>query len=239
MKQLLRKIRYFVYKKVFNPIGYFILDKSISDKSFTIFSNDCYGGEIYYWLKLPYNTPFVGLMLMVPCYIKFLKNPQFYFAQELLFIEDSKYKDINQGRKKKKYPIGLLSDIEVHFLHYNSLEDAKLKWERRKQRINWKNIKVKFAMDKDYASEEHLYEFEKLTYSAKVSFSKIEYKFSTSNIVIPSYSPDALRLFRESLLYFDLSIWLNTNKIKYYSTLLGRIKGLLLYSLLKKVRPVT
>lgn len=236
MKNSLKKIRYFIYKKLLHPIAFFILSKNIKDKSFTIFSNDCYGGEIYYWLQLPYNTPFVGLMLMIPCYIKFLKNPKYYLDQELLFIENSKYEEINLNRKVKKYPIALLDDIEIHFLHYNSPQEAKQKWERRKKRINWHNIKVKLAMDKDYASEEHLYEFEKLNFMAKVSFSKYAYNFSASNIVIPSYVNDAVVLFRESIKYFDLVKWINTNTPQKRTSFISKLNGYMLYTLLKKVK---
>ena len=88
--------------------------------------------------------------------------------------EDSKYKEYISYKDKRfgSYPMGKLNDIEIHFLHcltknaekflhsvnnqlnelgikiqylhYKSPEEAYEKWNRRRQRINFKNLIVKF-----------------------------------------------------------------------------------------------
>lgn len=45
------------------------------------------------------------------------------------FIQESIY----PKTKKHWYPIGKLDDIEVHFSHYDSQEEAMEKWTRRKK----------------------------------------------------------------------------------------------------------
>lgn len=54
------------------------LSSRIEDRNFTIISNNCWGGELYKELNLAYNTPFIGLFIYAPCYIKMLKNLRFY-----------------------------------------------------------------------------------------------------------------------------------------------------------------
>ncbi len=93
---------------------------------FVIISNNCWGGQVYQWFQKPYQTPFVGLFLYGPCYMKFLRDIDYYLASELVFIQASKYK-----KRPKTYPIGVLDDIEIHFTHYKSEEEALEKWMRR------------------------------------------------------------------------------------------------------------
>lgn len=59
------------------------------------------------------------------------------------------------------YPIGILknTDIEIHFLHYSSAEEACQKWNTRKKRINMDNLLIKLSdTGKDDLSDK---EFEK------------------------------------------------------------------------------
>jgi len=228
---LKRNIRNKIFT-VINSIGRLVLNISIFDKSFSIFSNDCFAGEIYKWMRLPYNTPFIGLMLMGPCYIKFLQNPKYYFDSELKFIDESSYREMNDFRKANHiYPLGKLEDIEIHFLHYSSRNDAKLKWERRIKRINWSNLKIKFSVDKDYSTKSTLNEFEKLEYNSKVSFSNINYK-SKSNIMIPGNVLDATVTFYLSLKVFNLIGWLNDGTIHFNSTI-SKLRAYLLFLTLR------
>lgn len=221
-------------KLYFRNLGKNILLSSIKDKSFTIFSNDCYGGEIYRIMQIPYNTPFIGLMLMGPCYLKFLAEPNKYLNSTFTFIVESKYDEINKLRNLKgTYPMGLLNDIEVHFLHYETEQDAIEKWKRRAARINWNNLKIKFSIDKDYSDIYSLDIFSKLNFRDKVSFSNNQYKDFDSNIMIPNNVSDATVTFRLSLKVFNLIGWLNDGRI-YFSNPLERIKGTIIYHALRR-----
>ena len=57
------------------------------NKSFTIISNDCWGAEVYIDTNTQYLTPFVGLMLMAPCYIKLLQNLEIIKSKQLTFTK--------------------------------------------------------------------------------------------------------------------------------------------------------
>lgn len=223
-----------MYKNFMNSIGKAILRKYVKEKNFCIFSNDCFGGEVYRWMELTFNTPFLGLMLMGPCYLKFLSDPKKYIAANLVFIDSSHYSLMNKFRASNNfYPLGLLDDIEIHFLHYTSCEDAFEKWNRRSKRIDFNNLRVKFSVDKDYSDSNLLHEFEKLQLSGSLSLSSYNYDFSRFNVQIPGNVLDATVTFRLSLKYFNLIGWLNEGRISFRNVkekILGRI---LFYSLIR------
>ena len=124
--------------------------KKLINSNFSIVSNNCYAGWIYRYFDLPYKTPTVGLFIMPDDYIKLVYNLKYYFNEaSLKFIEPntSKYKvDISERESRfGSYPIGLLDDIEIHFLHYKTKEEAYSKWVRRLKRFNWDNVIIKFS----------------------------------------------------------------------------------------------
>lgn len=223
----------FIYK-ILNRVGIFILRKSIPNNDFCIISNDCYGGELYRWLNLPYNTPFIGLMIMIPCYLKLIKNLKHYLSYPLIFIDSSKYDEMNIFRQKNNlYPIALLNDIEIHFLHYHSQHDALNKWGKRIIRINYNNLFYKISIDKDYGEEIHLKEFEILPLQHKLSVSNKQYNFSSVNHKIPNNVLDATVTFRLSLKYVNLIGWLN-KKGTNFNNLFQRIIGYILFFTLRR-----
>jgi uncharacterized protein (DUF1919 family) len=129
---------------------------------------------------MQYNSPFIGLFLFAKDYIKVLKNLPQYMEMELKFIKaaESKYKsELIENETCAKYPIGLLGDVEIHFLHYKNEEDARMKWEKRKKRINYDNMIVKFC-DRDLATEEDIEEFSHLDYRKKVVLTARKHPFT-------------------------------------------------------------
>ena len=57
--------------------------------------------------------------------------------------------------------------MEIVFLHYKSEEEAYEKWNRRKARINWDNLYVKFSK-MNQCTEKHMKEFSELPYEKKI-----------------------------------------------------------------------
>ena len=101
-----------------------------------------------------------------------------YVNGKLTFIkpEESRWKDMPQVSGDKRfgsYPIGVLSNgknlIEIFFLHYHSEQEAKEKWERRVQRINWNKLLVKFN-DQNGCSEAEVNKFMETPFKNKVFF---------------------------------------------------------------------
>ena len=108
IKILLREILIFHYRMVIN------------NKKFCIISNDCWGGEMYKLLGRPFNTPFIGLMFMGPCYIKLLENPRFYLSLPLHFKPKSKYTSMQKLNSGVDFTLSVFGnkDIEINFLNY-------------------------------------------------------------------------------------------------------------------------
>lgn len=58
--------------------------KGLKNKTFSILSNNCWGGKIYDKYALPYLTSTIGLWIPPTDYIKFLKNLDFYSKQKYI-----------------------------------------------------------------------------------------------------------------------------------------------------------
>lgn len=134
-------------EKFFYEIRRFFVKKSIKNKDFSIISNNCWAGRVYQYLDMPYLSPTAGLYFFAPDYIKFVSDLKKYLDTPLRFIkpEESKYYDEIKKRNQIDKPIGILDDVEIVFLHYKTKEEAEEKWNRRKDRVNYDNIIIKFS----------------------------------------------------------------------------------------------
>jgi uncharacterized protein (DUF1919 family) len=203
----------FIYR-ILRKISYLAQKSRLKNKNFTVIANNCWAGELYKDFNLVYATPFVGLFIFAPCYIKMLKNLKAYLSSDLSFIDQSRYPEANELLAKKRYPVGLLGgDVEVHFLHYANAQEAKEKWSRRLKRVNWDNIFVKFC-DRDCLSREPLNEFDKLDFKHKVCFTSQFYPDLKSALWISECKNEAhvmtgTLLYESSKKYFDVVNWLN------------------------------
>jgi uncharacterized protein (DUF1919 family) len=168
------------------------MDK-VDAKEFTIISSNCWGGSVYEDLKLSYQTPTIGLFLYAPCFMELLKDLKTSISLPLTFVESSKYKDANLFRNENyKYPIGKLgTDIEIQFLHYKTEEEAKDKWGRRKQRINWDNLFIA-CTDRDGMTTELMQVFDDLPYANKVLFTGQPYTTIKSAHYLKAFKKDKL-----------------------------------------------
>lgn len=142
--------------------------KNIKYKDFTIISNNCWAGKAYQYLDLPYLSPTVGLYFFADDYLRFVSDLRYYIDLDLKFIsaEQSKYAEILKKRNQTHVPIGILDDVEIVFLHYFSENEAKEKWDRRKKRINYDNLIIKFS-NMNLCTEKHLQEFDSLPFLSK------------------------------------------------------------------------
>ncbi len=136
----------------------------LKNKTFTIISNNCWGGFIYDLFGLKYQTPTIGLYFSSSDYLKFIGNIKYYLDQEL--VQDKGILNCNV--------VGRLDDIKLFFLHYNSFEDAKRKWDKRKQRINFNNLLVKFN-DQNGFTDNNLLTFLNLKYDNIIFFGGKKY----------------------------------------------------------------
>jgi uncharacterized protein (DUF1919 family) len=152
--------------------------RSLRHHDFSIISNNCWGAFVYQDFGLKYCTPFVGLYLYAPDYLKLLKNLRPYMEAPLEFIDPARstyVEDVRKNGTLGRYPVGRLNDVEIHFLHYRTPEEATRKWEARTRRINWRKLIVKYC-DRDLCTYELLRQFDALPYPNKLGFTAREYK---------------------------------------------------------------
>ena len=192
-------------------------NRKLKNKSFTLFSNNCWGGHVYRYFNLPYNSPTIGLYFYAEDYVRFISNPKFYCSLELKIIDpkESYHYDRLIKQNNQNAVIGKLGeDVEIVFLHYKSGEEAVGKWNRRCARINWDNVIVKFS-EQNYATYEHLKCVDELLYDRKVIFTSHDYGLR-SQIIFKEYEgcqqiPDETTHFRR---YINLIKFINGEQIK-------------------------
>ena len=131
------------------------------EEGFTIISCNCIAGITYHNLNMEFLTPTINLYIEMPDFLNMCLNLEEYMHRELLEADDS---------MTKGHPVGVLGgDVRIHFLHYNSFDEAFAAWERRKQRINYDKIFV-IITDRD-GFEDHMLEQLDLISYPKVFFS--------------------------------------------------------------------
>ena len=153
-----------IYHKIDNKLFVFCRKLKLKSKKarltnndVTILCSDCIGGLIYNDFKLRFNSPTINLYIKPSDFVKFCEKLDFYLGSEL------KYKE------NKKHIVGMLDDIEIHFLHYHTFEEAKNKWLERSKRINKDNICLILTCKDGYTLKD-IKAFNKLNYKNKVVF---------------------------------------------------------------------
>ena len=151
----------------FKDIRYTIRDELINKKNrkrlinrnISLIASDCIGGVMAHELGLRYNSPTINLLFMAEDYIKFISNPKRYLDCNMRLITSDEY----------NYPLVELNDIKLHLVHYSTIEEAQVAWDRRKKRINWENMYY-IMTDRNNCSEGVIQEFDSLPYKNKVIF---------------------------------------------------------------------
>ncbi|MGM9643529.1 MAG: DUF1919 domain-containing protein [Eubacteriales bacterium] len=158
-------------------------------QTFTIISNNCWGGTVYEYCGLNKLSPTVGSYFFAKDYIKFVSNIEYYLSCKLKMItyNESRYKDILILKGQQDVPVGVLDDIEIIFLHYKDPKVAEEKWNKRLSRVNRDNLIVKFS-EMNLCEKEDLYIFNSLPYKNKIIFTKQRYEGLENSVVIPFYA---------------------------------------------------
>lgn len=199
--------------------------KTFGNQEFVIVSNNCWGGQIYQRLNRPYNTPFVGLYIFGPDYMKLLNRFEYYLSRPLTFTSQSLWTD-----EEILYPIGKLDDIEIHFVYYADKNEAIDKWTRRVIRLNKVKNRNNFFIkidDRDQTTTEMIKEFHSLPFVNKISFGVMQMSIN-EHIVIPEtdqkFVPNGVILYKKGFRYVDQLNWIKTGSITI--NLYSKIKSL-------------
>ena len=134
------------------------LKKKLRNPDPTILANNCIGTFIYNNLGLKFNSPTVNLSMNSYDFLAFAANLEGYLNAQLIEEESSSYPIGSLEYKGKK--------ILIHFVHYESFDDARKKWYERAARINLQNTYV--IMCVDYKHRKSMALFDKLPYEHKM-----------------------------------------------------------------------
>lgn len=157
LKKLIIKIRSPFYR-----IG-------LKNHHFSIISNNCWGGIVSRNRNIPYYSPTVGLFIFSKDYIKFLSNLKYYLSIDMvqLSIYDSKYSSYLLRQYDDSLVIGKLDDIELIMVHYSTFDEAKEKWNKRKIRVDFNNLLIKYS-DQNLFEADDFNKFKELNYNNKL-----------------------------------------------------------------------
>ncbi len=157
----------------------------LRNRDFSILANNCWGGIVSRDRRLPYNSPTCGTYFFSKEYLRFLSDPHRYLELELeeVPMRESRYaKEIFEKEGREDVTVGRMDDVEVVLLHYPTFAEAKEKWDRRKDRIRWDNLLVKYSDQNGFEPED----FE--------TFRHLEFRNKLFLTVNPDFRGDFIRL---------------------------------------------
>ena len=116
-------------------------------------------GVVSHELGQRFNSPTVNLFMSSEDYIKFLTRLDYYISVQVEEIQSD-----------KDYPVGILDDIKIYFMHYPTFEDAIEKWDSRIKRLRMDNLYVILVEQQD-CTENIIRSFCNLPYKHKALLS--------------------------------------------------------------------
>lgn len=172
MKEVLRAVKHWGVRRL-----KFTKRLGLKNRSFTIISNNCTVGYIYQYYGIAYNSPTAGLLFDACVFLKICRNPKHYFSQipRLIELEECQH----AGILKKmghwgSYPVAVVDDIEIYFMHYPTREEALDKWTRRCKRIRYDNM-VFMLTENETCTEDIIRQFCKLPAKNKICLTYNKY----------------------------------------------------------------
>ncbi len=144
----------------------------------TLLASNCVGTIIYYDMGLRYLSPTTNLAIPMKDFVKLAENPRRYMELELRELRD----------REATCPVGMLGDVRINFVHYDSFSQAAAKWEERKKRICWDNL-VLMGTERSDCDYETLRRFDSLP-GKKVVFTQREYPEFASAFWIRGFSEE-------------------------------------------------
>ena len=137
------------------------MQQRLTNTTPTIIASDCFGGLVYHNLGLQFTSPTINLYIEKDDFIAFVQHLKEYLDTDIIEIPNS----------DTPYPMGEMIynniPVRLHFMHYDTFEQAKQKWNERKKRINWNNIYVILTIESN-ATQEDISLFDNLPYNNKL-----------------------------------------------------------------------
>lgn len=156
-------MKLYYFKKVrnyFRSLYYKYKRGQLKNTAPTLITSDCFGGIAYHNLGLQFRSPTINLYFSKKDFIVFCNDIPSFFEAELVEEKDDTV----------SFPVGILvsgeNKVRLNFMHYKTFEEAKEKWDERKQRVDFSNIHVIQIIDR--ATAEDIANFETIPYEKKM-----------------------------------------------------------------------
>ena len=157
----------------------------LKNKDFSLISRDCIGGVLYHQFGQRFLSPTINLFFTIEDFNYFCRYLNKYIKAELSECKNSGV-DYPVGVLTPKSIFRKLKPIKVGFMHYDSFENAKAKWEERKSRINYQNILVInsccYSTEVDSLTKKDIEEWNKVKYPKIILVDK-SYGFNDEFVV--------------------------------------------------------
>lgn len=131
----------------------------LTNKDFSLITNNCIGGVMCHDLKQRFNSPIVNLDFEDDEFIVFCQHLEYYLSLPIEPLPSD-----------ESFPVGIIhgdyGDVRIYFRHYKSFEEAITKWKERVERIRWSNLYV--IMEGGFVNDAVLKDFATLPYKNKV-----------------------------------------------------------------------
>ena len=157
-------------RKLFSPIRKI----GLTNRDFTLISNNCWGGVVYQTYGIKYLSPTIGVWISPKHFNRFCSNLKYYLSLEPIQITwtQSDNKELLESKKHlvlDELIIGKIDDVEIYFVHENDFAIAKEKWIKRSKRVNFDNIIIKLNDQNGFELNDYE-QFEKIPYKNKLFF---------------------------------------------------------------------
>lgn len=195
----------------YNPLAKFRksrMRKQLHNKNITFLCPNCIGGILFHDLGLRFMSPTVNLMMTQTDFVKFVLNMEYYLKEKFVFYTDPQY----------SCPCAHLDDIDIHFTHYHTAQEAENKWKDRAKRIQKENIFI-FLEERDGLTKEEILKLSTLKVKGIVVFTANEYEDIPYAVFIKKYQRQGEigNILKRSLIddareyerYFDFPKWFN------------------------------
>ena len=187
---------------------------------FSIISEDCWAGQLYHQLGLPYRTPTVGLSIQPRDYLRYVENFQQIHKIELQFVPS-----------ERSYPVATLAGVEIHFMHYDNAEEAYEKYYRRLKRFNPEKCLTKIDFGKPGYTIGDIQNWNNLRIPNSVAFYppflKIPAEGVHNGVLVPDWELDGGFMLDISRKYFNLFRWIRCGTIS--QSLLYKAANIILF----------
>lgn len=148
--------------------------KRFHKQELTVISQNCIGGVLSHDLKLPFCSPTVNLFIPAADFIRFVNNLEHYLNAELKVMWG------------KEYPLGMVEDVHIHFVHYDNCRQALEAWERRRKRADLSKVLV-LSTDRDGFDETLFEQWKAITYPKMLFTACKQYADHEDVLYFPKY----------------------------------------------------